>query len=122
MTIRALWRCCSAVVNASQTMGDQDLKQNASSSSHPSYPGLDCLFLIPRNLKIYPTKFRGAAVRTKNGVSTAAEFADLRHYVEATDGHGKYEGIYLVQIIFVSEFQKDMHIYIYIYMYMHCVR
>jgi hypothetical protein len=42
--------------------------------------------------------YRGAAVRTKNGVSTAAEFADLRHYIELNDDHGKGEGTHLIHI------------------------
>ena len=86
---RTLWRCCTALVEASQALNRHPSSGISSSSSVNSVRGVDegrmtsrYLYLIPRNLKIHPVRPRGASVW---GVSGTSDHWDLRHYVESAE-------------------------------------
>jgi hypothetical protein len=78
---RALWRCCSAVVNASDAL-------RTSPSSSLENEGL--LYLLPKGLQMNLVKPRGPVVR---GDDSLADFWDLRYYIEAVSGGLCHDGV-----------------------------
>ena len=103
---RAMWRCCTALVNTSYALSSNqaDLGSNSRSadlgsnsrqmdlgSSSRQVDQEDekkmssrLLFLIPRNLKMYPVYPRGAVVLgEETEIECGLSHIDMRHYVEA---------------------------------------
>ena len=82
---RALWRCCTALVTASIALSTSESSTSTSSSSSNQEgreQSFKYLFLIPRNLKLYPVAPRDARVAGEIN-NFEADFIDLRHYPES---------------------------------------
>lgn len=83
---RALWRCCTALINASVALSSADSVESSSSSSlqKNKKQSSKYLFLIPRNLKLYPVRVRDAILLGEKSTCSHADHMDLRHYPESS--------------------------------------
>ena len=77
---RALWRLCTAVIQASQSLEKETQTSPMVAESATVWKNI--FPSLPRGLRLLPMKPRGPSRR---GDSVVADYSDLRHYVESTD-------------------------------------
>jgi len=77
---RALWRLCTAVIQASKSLEKEEQTSPMIAESATVWKNI--FPSLPRGLRLLPMKPRGPSRR---GDSVVADYWDLRHYVESVD-------------------------------------